>query len=144
MVSMKNVGVAVGVALTGYVVLFFLAPSSALVFAGGLLLGGLLNKPLSKAKALPTVGDTGEMKALFIGNVAYKASEEDIRELFSKYGEVLAVRLVIDKRSGRPRGYGFVEMAASGADKAIAELNDVDFAGRMLKVNVANERKPRS
>ncbi|RLA19421.1 MAG: RNA-binding protein [Gammaproteobacteria bacterium] len=144
MVSLKNAGVAVGAALTGYVILFFLAPDSALVFAGGLLLGGLINQPLSKAKRLPTVGDTGEMTTLFIGNVAYKAGEPEIRSLFSKYGEVLAVRLVIDKRSGRPRGYGFVEMAASGAEKAIKELNDTDFAGRMLKVNVANERKPRS
>jgi RNA recognition motif-containing protein len=143
-VSSKNVGVAVGVALTGYLVLFFLAPESALIFAVGLLLGGLLNKPLSKAKALPSVGETGEMATLFVGNVAYKASEQDIRAAFEKYGEVLAVRLVIDKRSGRPRGYGFVEMAASGAEKAIAELNDSEFAGRTLKVNVANERKPRN
>jgi len=143
-VSAKNIGVAVGVALTGYLVLFFLAPDSALIFAAGLLLGGLLNRPLSKAKPLPTVGDTGEMATLFIGNVAYKASEQEIRAAFEKFGEVLAVRLVIDKRSGRPRGYGFVEMAASGAERAIAELNDTEFAGRTLKVNVANERKPRS
>lgn len=144
MVSLKNTGVAVGAALTGYLVCFFLAPESALPLAAGLLIGGLINQPLSKAKPLPTVGDTGEMTALFIGNVAYKASEQEIRTLFSKYGEVLAVRLVIDKRSGRPRGYGFVEMAAAGAEKAIKELNDTEFAGRTLKVNVANERKPRS
>lgn len=144
MVSSKNIGVAVGVALTGYLVLFFIAPESAPVFAVGLLLGGLLNKPLSKAKSLPSVGETGEMTTLFIGNVAYKASEQEIRTAFEKYGEVLGVRLVIDKRSGRPRGYGFVEIAASGAEKAIAELNDTEFVGRTLKVNVANERKPRN
>lgn len=144
---MKNIGIAVGVALTGFAVFYFLGRADGMIFSGGILLGGLIVPPFSQfgnKRGSWIDEETGEIATLFIGNVAYKASESDIRSLFSKHGEVKAVRLVSDKRSGRPKGYGFVEMSEKGAEAAINALNNTDFAGRELKVGIANERKPQS
>lgn len=144
---MKSVGIAIGVALTGYAVFYFLGRVDGHIFAGGVLLGGVIVQLLSQVGSRRGAWideETGEIATLFIGNVAYKASESEIRTLFSKYGQVKAVRLVSDKRSGRPKGYGFVEMYPKEAEAAIKALNNMDFAGRELKVGIANERKPQS
>jgi RNA recognition motif-containing protein len=79
-----------------------------------------------------------------VGNLPFNATEEEIRELFSQHGGVHSVKLVADRDTGRPRGFGFVEMEASLANAAIEALNGVDFGGRKLRVNEAMERKPRS
>jgi RNA recognition motif-containing protein len=72
---------------------------------------------------------------LYVGNLSFDATEDSVRELFSQYGEVSSVKLITDKDTGRPRGFGFVEM--ENADKAMEELNDKEFEGRKLKVNEA-------
>lgn len=81
------------------------------------------------------------MKKLYVGNLPFTATEGELNGLFSEYGTVQKVDLITDRETGRPRGFGFVEMDASGADKAISALDNKDFNGRTLKVNVA---KPRS
>ncbi len=79
----------------------------------------------------------------------YEATEDSVRELFSQYGEVESVKLIKDRESGRPKGFGFVMMEANGADKAIEALNNTEFLGRTLRVNEAKpingggERRPR-
>ena len=78
---------------------------------------------------------------LYVGNLPFSVTEDDIRELFSQYGEVQSVQLIADRDTGRPRGFGFVEM--EGADAAIQALNGHEFEGRNLKVNQAREKTDR-
>ena len=84
------------------------------------------------------------MKKIYVGNLAFRTSESRIHELFSQYGQVHSVKLVTDYVTGRSRGFGFVEMDPEEADKAIAGLNGTELDGRVLKVDVAKERKSRS
>jgi len=78
-------------------------------------------------------------QTLFVGNLAFKASETELRKLFGQHGEVFSIRLMLDKVTRKPRGYGFVEMDEGGAKKAIAALNEQEFMGRPLRVSTANE-----
>jgi cold-inducible RNA-binding protein len=80
------------------------------------------------------------MKKLYVGNLPYSATESELNTLFSEYGEVSSVAVVTDRETGRPRGFGFVEMDAAGATKAIGALNNKDFNGRTLTVNEARPR----
>ena len=86
------------------------------------------------------------MKKLFIGNLPFTTTDEDLRNLFGSIGEVSSARVITDRQTERSRGFGFVEMESSLALKAIAELNDADYGGRNIRVSEANEReqKPRS
>ena len=79
--------------------------------------------------------------SIFIGNLAFKASANDLRELFEEYGEVLGVRVMTDRATRRPKGFAFVEMDKKGAKAAIADLNGSEFFGRDIKVNFATRRK---
>jgi RNA recognition motif-containing protein len=79
-------------------------------------------------------------KKLYVGNLPFSATEDDIRELFSQYGTVTSVSLITDRETGAPRGFGFVEME-NGANEAITALDNRDFSGRKLRVN---EAKPRT
>jgi RNA recognition motif-containing protein len=76
---------------------------------------------------------------VYVGNLSFKSTEEDVRQFFSKYGNVISVSLITDRDTGRPRGFGFVEM--DDISKAVTEANGKEFAGRAL---VVNEAKPRS
>jgi RNA recognition motif-containing protein len=79
-------------------------------------------------------------KRLYVGNISFKATEEDVRSLFSQAGEVVSVRLIKDAATGRLRGFGFVEMASDeDAQKAVSTLNGNNFMERSL---VVNEAKP--
>jgi len=79
---------------------------------------------------------------IYVGNLPFDASEDGVRELFGAHGEVSSVSLITDRETGRPRGFGFVEMA-SGGEEAIAQLNQQEFGGRRLTVNEARPREPR-
>ncbi len=79
---------------------------------------------------------------LFVGNLTFDTTSNELENLFAEYGEVQSAQVITDRDTGRSRGFGFVEMASSdAADKAISSLNGKDVSGRQLKVNVA---KPRS
>ncbi|UCG53421.1 MAG: RNA-binding protein [Candidatus Latescibacterota bacterium] len=80
-------------------------------------------------------------KRLYVGNLPFDATREDIRAAFEAYGTVYEVSLVEDRETGRPRGFGFVEMDEQGAKAAIEGLDSKDFQGRDLKVNEARERR---
>lgn len=88
-------------------------------------------------QANPTLGTT----TLYVGNLPYKANESNVRDLFAEHGEVFAVRLMKDKRTGKRRGFGFVVMSSVTAENAITELNEADYMQRTLKVRVANDPK---
>jgi cold-inducible RNA-binding protein len=82
---------------------------------------------------------------LFVGNLSYQATEEDLRELFQQAGTVQSVRIITDQFTGRPRGFGFVEMATKEeAERAIEQLNGRLFRDRNLVVNEARPQPSRS
>jgi RNA recognition motif-containing protein len=83
------------------------------------------------------------MKTIYVGNLPFSASEDQIRQLFEQYGKVQSVKLITDRETGRPRGFGFVEMDGSEADNAISALNGQQFGGRSLRINEARERSDR-
>jgi RNA recognition motif-containing protein len=80
------------------------------------------------------------MTRLYVGNLPFSATDESVRALFSKHGTVEKVSLITDRETGRPRGFGFVEMSSADAARAIQALNGADFGGRPLRVNEAQER----
>ena len=85
------------------------------------------------------------MKDIFVGNLDYETSEDELRQLFAAYGPVDRVSIVTDRYSGQPRGSAFVEMASAGdADKAITELNGTQLHGCKLDVNEARRRPERT
>lgn len=83
-------------------------------------------------------------KSIYVGNLPFSATENEVRELFEAHGPVLSVKLISDRDTGRPRGFGFVEMEQAEAEAAIKTLNGVDNGGRAMRVNMAEERKPRA
>lgn len=82
------------------------------------------------------------MKSIYVGNLPYTATEEDVRGLFSPYGNVESVRLMTDRDTGRPRGFGFVSMADEDAMAAIKALDGQPFGGRNLRINESEDRRP--
>ena len=83
------------------------------------------------------------MSKIYVGNLPFSATEEAVRALFAQHGTVESVALPADRDTGRPRGFGFVEMSASDAARAIQNLNGQEMGGRNLKVNEAQD-KPRN
>ena len=83
------------------------------------------------------------MTKLYVGNLPFTATEEAVRNLFAPHGTVEKLTLISDRDTGQPRGFGFVEMSSSDASRAMQALNGVDFGGRALKINEAQD-KPRS
>ena len=87
--------------------------------------------------------DLSMAQKIYVGNLNYATTEEGLANLFGAYGEVVSTAVIKDKFTNRSKGFGFVEMAdESAAQNAIAELNEKEFEGRRLRVNVAQE-KPR-
>lgn len=77
-------------------------------------------------------------KSLYIGNLQWATTDEELKDFFSPIGQVLSATVIRDKESGRSRGYGFVEM--ENADKALEELNGKELRGRSLKINYSREK----
>ena len=80
------------------------------------------------------------MTKIYVGNLPFSATESEVRELFAQHGAVESVSLISDRETGRPRGFGFVEMSRADATRAIQSLNGKDLGGRPLRVNEAQER----
>jgi RNA recognition motif-containing protein len=80
-------------------------------------------------------------KKIYVGNLPFSATEDDVRNLFAPHGEVRSVSMVTDRDTGRPRGFGFVEMEAAAAGKAIAALDQTDMNGRTLSISEAKPRR---
>jgi cold-inducible RNA-binding protein len=81
---------------------------------------------------------------IYVGNLSFKATEDDLRQAFAQYGEVSSVSIVKDRESGRSRGFAFVEMNdATQANEAIQKLNETEIAGRNVTVNEARPRTDR-
>jgi len=82
-------------------------------------------------------------KNIYVGNLPWSCTEDEVRAAFAAFGEVTSVKLIEDRETGRPRGFGFVEMEDAGALEAIESLDGKDFGGRNIKVNEAKAREER-
>ena len=83
------------------------------------------------------------MASIYVGNLPYEITEQELAELFTTYGPVQSAKLIIDHQSGRPRGFGFVEMEDRDSIRdAIGALNGNELGGRTLRVNEAHQRPP--
>ncbi|HEY5622232.1 MAG TPA: RNA-binding protein [Gammaproteobacteria bacterium] len=81
---------------------------------------------------------------IYVGNLSYSLSESELRDAFAEYGEISSVKILMDRETGRSRGFGFVEMPnQSEAETAVSELNGKEVGGRPLRVNEARPREPR-
>ncbi len=81
---------------------------------------------------------------IYVGNLAYSLSESELRDAFAAYGEVSSVKILMDRETGRSRGFGFVEMPnQSEAETAVSEVNGKEVGGRPLRVNEARPREAR-
>jgi len=132
--------------------------NSLVVLGAGLLIGhlvGVCAHPSVRSAARPSAqpsahkkastpaahgADSGETISLYVGNLAYNAQRDALRALFEEYGQVNSVRIMTDRNTRRPRGYGFVDMEANAGRKAMAALDDTEFCGRNLKVSEAQQR----
>ena len=81
------------------------------------------------------------MTRIYVGNLPFSATDAELRELFSQHGTVESVSIITDRDTGRPRGFGFVEMSRADASRAIQNLNGKELGGRPLRVNAAQERR---
>ena len=132
------------------IVLYFILPivasdmSFQLSAVIGVLVGGLLIPALTKLLPSSITSNEqdliSEVSTLYVGNLPYRADEEAVQEHFEQQGTVVSVRLMKDRRTGKRKGYGFVEMNADSAAKAIKNLNDSTFQERTLKVRLAKEK----
>lgn len=124
----------------------FIAIDSTL-FSFAFLIGVVATALICKLSTHPTLSSSEDeeasstTKTLYVGNLPYKANESHVKELFAEFGEVFAVRLMKDKRTGKRRGFGFVVIAASQAQTAIDALNEKEYMQRTLKVRIANDPK---
>ncbi len=83
--------------------------------------------------------------SIYVGNLSYEASQDDLSAVFAEYGKVVKVHLPVDRETGRKRGFGFVDMENDSEEEAaIADLDGAEWMGRQLKVNKARPRTPRS
>lgn len=127
--------------------------SPAVVFAIGIAIGGLFQffffaiaKESGSGKSSQTVqnfDNDGDTVSIYVGSLDFELEEDDVREFFNNHVDVISLRLMRDKETGKCRGFGFVELSPEDAEKAIKELNGAELAGRNIKVNAANERKSR-
>ena len=82
---------------------------------------------------------------IYVGNLSYQTTEDELRDLFAEFGDVVSAKLIVDKFTGQSKGFGFVEMSNnSEAQKAMDELNGRDVNGRSITVNQARPRQERS
>ena len=140
--SNQTIIAVVAIAIVGALVFSFLPLSPGIAFAlGAIATGFAINHLQNSHPAAQDKESPQSSKTLYVGNLPYRANENEVKKLFSEYGEVFAVRLMKDKRTGKRRGFGFVVMNSKDADNAINQLNNKEYGQRTLKVREANEPK---
>ncbi|PMG40784.1 RNA-binding protein [Shewanella sp. 10N.286.52.B9] len=140
----KSFVITLIIALIGAIVIYALSTNVQLVvsFIAGVMLASLIFTFVPSSTATdsnkPYVGPT---MTLYVGNLPYRVHEGEVKALFGEYGPVNSVRLVRDRKTGRRKGFGFVEMSETGAKKAMSKLNDYSFQERTLKVREAKSQE---
>jgi RNA recognition motif-containing protein len=138
--SKKFTFLIIAIAVLGAAIFSQLAVPSAVSFVIGVVASAIVFN-FSCSTSSNTPKDKPSTKTLYVGNLPYKANEANVRQLFSEHGEVFAVRLMKDKRTGKRRGFGFVVVGTNDANSVISALNDKDYMQRTLKVRIANDPK---
>ena len=129
------------VAVAGFILIpFFDIFESHIAFALGALITGVILSLLKTGTSAEEKSSAEELTTLYIGNLNYKVNENAIKTHFEKYGYVDSVRLMKDRKTGRRKGFGFVEVDVNSADKMITKLNDSTFEERTLRVRLAKEK----
>lgn len=82
----------------------------------------------------------GVFMNIYVGNLPFTATDADLKEIFVEYGEVSTAKVILDRETGRSRGFGFIEMSENAARKAITELEGAEYEGKQLTVNEAKQR----
>ena len=145
--TLRIIGISLAVSLlTGLIGYFILGSISVniadatryqtYVLMAGALFGAIIVQLIHLYQNRPA-----EVVSLFIGNLPFRVSNQQLRQVFSEYGTVHNIRLMTDKVTRKPRGFGFVEMNKNHAKVAIKNLDGFELMGRELKVNFANESK---
>ncbi|MEJ2766424.1 RNA-binding protein [Photobacterium sp. MCCC 1A19761] len=140
----KQTMMALGaIAILGALIISLLSFPPAIAFILGMIaaIAALNYLPEIPESTTSSEAAPAGSKTIYIGNLPYRANESEVKKLFAEYGEVFAVRLMKDKRTGKRRGFGFVVMNNGDADTAISQLNNKEFGQRTLKVREANEPK---
>ncbi|MDV7106379.1 RNA-binding protein [Vibrio sp. TH_r3] len=140
--SKKFIFLTIALIILGAIIFYTAAETTppAISFIIGVIASAFIFN-LSRTSSPKTPKDKPSTKTLYVGNLPYKANEANVRDLFSEHGEVFAVRLMKDKRTGKRRGFGFVVMASNDVDNVISKLNDKDYMQRTLKIRIANDPK---
>ncbi|WP_394204334.1 RNA recognition motif domain-containing protein [Shewanella waksmanii] len=130
------------IAVIGALALFQLVDVNAAIafFTGAIIASAVFTMQSSNAATTSNTQYKGPTMTLYVGNLPYRVHEGEVKELFGKYGPVNSVRLVRDRKTGRRKGFGFIEMSEAGAKKAMAKLNEFDFQERTLKVREAKSQ----
>jgi RNA recognition motif len=127
-----------------------LAASGLVTLGAGLLIGHLIaacSQPSAGTKSAATpaaqvsASSSDEDICLYVGNLAYRAQQNEVQALFEQFGRVNSVRIMTDRATRRPRGYAFVEMEANAAREALSQLDNTDFCERNLRVSEAKQRR---
>lgn len=136
---MKTIFSLIAIAIIGAFVLIQYPISPAIAFVVGIALTFAITSMSTKSfnSSVTQLSTT----TLYVGNLPYKANEAQVKSIFSDYGEVFAVRLMKDKKTGKRRGFGFVVMSQAEAPDAIKNLNEYNYMDRTLKVRIANDPK---
>ncbi|MCC2607881.1 RNA recognition motif domain-containing protein [Planctobacterium marinum] len=136
------IGAIVGVA--GYFLLDFglLAINSPFAFLLGSIITALILSFMSGTSASNQDDSDAdsEVATLYVGNLPYRVNEQTVKDYFDKVTNVNSVRLLRDRKTGKRKGFGFVEIPANDVDKVVKKLNDSEFEDRTLKVRIAKDR----
>ncbi|ABZ78692.1 RNP-1 like RNA-binding protein [Shewanella halifaxensis HAW-EB4] len=142
----KSFLIVLAVAIIGALAIFQIAPdlNGAIAFFTGAIIASVIFSLQSKTPASTTTNSnepySGPTMTLYVGNLPYRVHEGEVKALFGEYGPVNSVRLVRDRKTGRRKGFGFIEMSEAGAKKAMTKLNEFDFQERTLKVREAKSQ----
>ena len=116
-----------------------------LAVMAGLLVGHFVGTSVTTAPATAAVNNRqiqNNVTTLYVGNLAFHTSKYDLYNLFKQYGKVHSSRIMFDKVTRKSRGFGFVEMSSTDAEEAIEALDGMNFSGRTIRVNEANNQSP--
>lgn len=148
-IYMKAAIFGVAIALIGYLLFPTLAlaeGSSRVLFTLTLLAGAVAGIVASGFRMVPSPtaarGSEAGRKTVFVGNLAFKANRDELRQMFERYGTVHSVRIMTDRVTRRPRGFAFVEMDEKAVAAAIKGLDGKEFHGRNLRVNEGSDQRP--
>jgi len=138
----KSLLIVLLVAIFGALAIYFLnlQVPSYLSFAVGAIIAAIINFVSAPQNAIAAAAYKGPIMTLYVGNLPYRVNEAEVKTLFEQYGPVNSVRLVRDRKTGRRKGFGFVEIAEKGGQQALTKLNDFIFQERTLKVREAKSQ----